>query len=225
MKILIVEDEISLLHSISQYLENSGNICAEASDYFEAEDKLLVHSYDIVVLDILLPDGNGLGLLKRLKADHPQTGILIVSAKNSLEDKLNGLDLGADDYIAKPFHLAELHSRINAIIRRKDYGGKATLEFNEITIDTEAKQVAVYGKPINLTNKEYELMLYFITNKDRVVTKESIAEYLWGDHSDMMDNFDFVYTHIRNLRKKIMAAGSIDYLENIYGIGYKYTDK
>lgn len=225
MKILIVEDEIDLLKSLSQYLENAGNICAEASDYFEAEDKLLVHYYDIVVLDILLPDGNGLNLLNMLKEDHPQTGILIVSAKNSLEDKLNGLDLGADDYITKPFHLAELNSRINAIIRRKDYRGKTTLEFNEISIDTEAKQVAVYGKPINLTNKEYELMLYFITNKDRVVTKESIAEYLWGDQSDMMDNFDFVYTHIRNLRKKIMAAGSTDYVKNIYGIGYKYTDK
>ncbi|MBL7128239.1 MAG: response regulator transcription factor [Ignavibacteria bacterium] len=225
MKLLIVEDEKQLLQSISQYLQKEGFVCEQASDYFTAEEKLTLYEYDIVVLDITLPDGNGLDLLNMIRKEYQQTGIMIVSARNSLDDKLKGLDLGADDYITKPFHLAELNSRINAIIRRRIFQGQSNIIFNEIEIDPTAKEVTVNNNLLDLTKKEYMLLLYFITNKNRVLTKEAIAEHLWGDNIDMVDNFDFVYTHIKNMRKKIEVAGGTDYLLNIYGMGYKYTNR
>lgn len=225
MKILIVEDEQQLLESISGYLSKQGFICEEAITWREAEDKLSVYRYNIVILDITLPDGNGLDLIKLLKKSHPDTGILIVSAKNSLDDKLTGLDLGADDYITKPFHLSELNSRINAIIRRKYFHGNNRLIHNEFEIDTASMLVVVNSQPLNLTKKEYDLLLYFITNKNRVLTKEAIAEHLWGDNIDLADNFDFVYTHIKNIRKKITREGGTDYLKTVYGVGYKFTDR
>ena len=224
MKILIVEDEKQLLASISGFLLKEGFVCEQAADFFSAEEKLAAYNYDIIVLDITLPGGSGLGLLQLLKREHPETGILIVSAKNSLDDKLKGLDLGADDYITKPFHLAELNSRINAIIRRKNFQGKNQIAFREISIDPAAKQAAVNSNPLDLTKKEYDLLLYFITNKNQVLTKEAIAEHLWGDHIDMADNFDFVYTHIKNLRKKMVKEGGNDYVKTVYGVGYKFTD-
>ncbi len=225
MKILIVEDEQQLLESISGYLYKQGFICEEAVTWREAEDKLSLYRYNIVILDITLPDGNGLDLIKLLKKSYPDTGILIVSAKNSLDDKLTGLDLGADDYITKPFHLSELNSRVNAIIRRKYFHGNSHIIHNEVEIDTDSKQGIVNNKPLNLTKKEYDLLLYFITNKNRVLTKEAIAEHLWGDNIDLADNFDFVYTHIKNIRKKIMQEGGTDYLKTVYGVGYKFTDR
>ncbi len=224
MKILIVEDEQQLLESISGYLRKQGFICEEADTWLKAEDKLLLYQYNIVILDITLPDGNGLDLIKLLRNSNPDTGILIVSAKNSLDDKLTGLDLGADDYITKPFHLSELNSRINAIIRRKYFHGNSHIIHNEVEIDTASKQAIVNNKPLNLTKKEYDLLLYFITNKNRVLTKDAIAEHLWGDNIDLADNFDFVYTHIKNLRKKILQEGGTDYLKTVYGVGYKFTE-
>ncbi len=175
-------------------------------------------------MDINLPDGNGLDLLKIIKTNKPDTGVLIVSAKNSLDDKLIGLDLGADDYITKPFHLAELNSRINSLIRRQKFEGNHTITFNEIEIDPNAKTVKVNNSLVDLTKKEFFLLLYFITNKNRVLTKESIAEHLWGDSIDLADNFDFIYTHMRNLRKKLKAKGATDYMQTIYGLGYKFGD-
>lgn len=225
MKILIVEDEQQLLESISGYLGKQGFICGEATTLLEAEDKLSLYQYNILILDITLPDGNGLDLIKLLRKSNPDTGILIVSAKNSLDDKLTGLDLGADDYITKPFHLSELNSRVNAIIRRKYFHGNSHIIHNEVEIDTDSKQGIVNNKPLNLTKKEYDLLLYFITNKNRVLTKEAIAEHLWGDNIDLADNFDFVYTHIKNIRKKIMLEGGADYLKTVYGVGYKFTDR
>jgi DNA-binding response OmpR family regulator len=225
MKILIVEDEIELLESISSYLENSDFICEKATTLFEAEDKLISFNYDIILLDITLPDGNGIDFLKLIKKQSPNTGILIVSAKNSLEDKLKGLDLGADDYITKPFHLAELNSRINSLIRRKKFAGNETIKFNEIEINPYSKEVLINNKSITLTRKEYHLLLFFITNIDKVVTKESIAEHLWGDDIEMSHNFDFIYTHMVNLRKKIKKNGGTDYLKTMYVLGYKFTDK
>lgn len=225
MKILIVEDEKELLQSISDYLERDEIICESASNYNEAEDKIVTFNYEIVVLDITLPDGNGLDLIKLIKEIQPDTRILIVSAKASLDDKINGLNLGADDYITKPFHLAELNSRINAIIRRKNYNGKNEVQFNEIVIDVSNHQVMVHLNELQLTRKEYDLLLYLVINKNKVLTKESIAEHLWGDHIGMADNFDFVYTHIKNLRKKIEFAGGADYLRTIYGMGYKFSEK
>jgi len=225
MKVLVVEDEVELQKSISGFLKEGGFVCEPASTYREAEDKLAVHQYDIVLLDINLPDGNGLDLMTNLKQHHHESGVLIISARDSLDDKLKGLDLGADDYITKPFHLAELNSRINAIIRRRKFKGHTIVEFNEIKIDPVGKVVTVNDESLDLTKKEYDLVLYLITNKNRVLTKEAIAEHLWGDNMDMADNFDFIYTHIKNLRKKIMQKKGTDYLQTVYGLGYKFTDQ
>jgi DNA-binding response OmpR family regulator len=224
MKILIVEDEIELLDSMASYLKNEDFICEKASTFFEAEDKLISFNYDIILLDINLPDGSGIDLLKIIKEKSPTTGVLIVSAKNSLDDKLTGLDLGADDYITKPFHLAELNSRVNSLIRRQKFDGSETIQFNEIQINPSSKSVTVNDKPIELTKKEYNLLLYFITNKNKVLTKESIAEHLWGDDIEMSDSYDFIYTHMGNLRKKIKKLGAPDYLKTMYGLGYKFAE-
>ena len=224
MKILIVEDEIELLDSMASYLKNEDFICEKASTFFEAEDKLISFNYDIILLDITLPDGSGIDLLKLIKEKSPTTGVLIVSAKNSLDDKLTGLDLGADDYITKPFHLAELNSRVNSLIRRQKFDGSEIIQFNEIQINPSSKSVTVNDKPIILTKKEYNLLLYFITNKNKVLTKESIAEHLWGDDIEMSDSYDFIYTHMGNLRKKIKKLGAPDYLKTMYGLGYKFAE-
>jgi len=224
MKILIVEDEIELLDSMASYLKNEDFICEKAATFFEAEDKLISFNYDIILLDITLPDGSGIDLLKLIKEKSPTTGVLIVSAKNSLDDKLTGLDLGADDYITKPFHLAELNSRVNSLIRRQKFDGSEIITFNEIQINPSSKSVTVNDKPIILTKKEYNLLLYFITNKNKVLTKESIAEHLWGDDIEMSDSYDFIYTHMGNLRKKIKKLGAPDYLKTMYGLGYKFAE-
>ncbi|ARS37561.1 response regulator transcription factor [Pontibacter actiniarum] len=223
MKILLVEDEVNLLNTTSNYLRKEGYLCEEAPSYLAAEDKIATHQYDVVILDLTLPDGNGLDLLHKLKALYPDTGVLIVSARNSLDDRLTGLDLGADDYITKPFFLAELNSRINAIIRRRQFKGSATVVFNEIEVLPDAMQVKVNGNLLELTKKEYDLLLYFVTNKNRVLTREAIAEHSWGDHADSADNFDFIYSHIKNLRRKIVQAGGTDYLHTVYGVGYKFS--
>lgn len=225
MKLLIVEDEVELLYTTSKYLQKEDFICETAKTYFEAEDKLASYKYDVIILDINLPDGNGLDLLKKIKIINPETGVLIVSAKNSLDDKLKGLDLGADDYITKPFHLAELNSRVNSLIRRRKFKGNENIVFKEIEINPNAKTVKANDKSLDLTKKEFHLLLYFITNKNRVLTKEAIAEHLWGDNIDLVDNFDFIYTHMRNLRKKIKKNGAKDYLQTIYGLGYKFGDE
>lgn len=224
MKLLIVEDEMELLNATSGYLEKEDFVCETAPNFFEAEDKLISYHYDVVILDINLPDGNGLELLEFIKQKSPETGVLIVSAKNSLDDKLKGLDLGADDYITKPFHLAELNSRVNSLLRRRKFEGNNNIVFKEIEIDPVAKKVVANDVTLDLTKKEYFLLVYFITNKNRVLTKEAIAEHLWGDNIDMVDNFDFIYTHMRNLRKKLKKSGANDYLQTIYGLGYKFGE-
>ena len=224
MKILIVEDEIELRVVISNYLSKEGYICEVAENFQKAEEKLAVYEYDIILLDITLPDGNGLELLKSIKARNVKSGIIILSAKNSLDDKILGLDLGSDDYITKPFQLSELNSRIKALIRRRHFDGNNLLTFNEIVINTTSKTVFVNGKEIILTKKEYDLFLYFFINKNRVLTKEALAEHLWDDNIDLADNYDFIYTHLNNIRKKIKSAGGNDYIKTIYGLGYKFTE-
>lgn len=221
MKILIVEDENHILDSIVVFLKQQDYLCEVATNYFEAEDKIICFEYDLVVLDITLPDGNGLNLIEKIKIKSAQTGILILSARNSLDDRINGLDKGADDYLPKPFHLTELNARINAIIRRRAYDGKKIISFNEIQINPLLKQVKVNETELDLTKKEYQLIFYLMINKNRIITKGAIAEHLWGDYIDLADNFDFIYTHVKNLRKKIAKAGGKDCIKTIYGIGYQ----
>lgn len=223
MKILVIEDEIELLVAISNFLTRENFLCELAESYSKADDKLAIYEYDIILLDITLPDGNGLDLLKSIKKHQKKAGIIIISAKNSLDDKIHGLDLGADDYITKPFYLSELNSRIKAVLRRKQFDGTSILTYNEIYVNTESKSVIINGNAIILTKKEYDLLLFFMINKDRVLTKEAIAEHLWEDNIDMADTYDFIYTHLNNLRKKIRLARGADYIKTLYGMGYKFT--
>jgi DNA-binding response OmpR family regulator len=224
MKILIVEDEKALLQSIANYLEKDGNVCETASSYEDALYKIDLYEYDLLVLDINLINGSGLDILHLLKKNKKETATIIISANNSLDDKLKGLDLGADDYLTKPFHLAELNSRIKAVLRRGKFGGTERLEFNEISIDTRSRTAYINDKAMALTRKEYDLLLFFITNKGRVLSKEIIAEHLWGDHSDMVDNYDFIYVHINNLRNKLTDSGA-KYIKTAYGSGYKFIEE
>ena len=222
VKILIIEDEKALSESIVTYLKGESYVCETAATYVTALTKTECYDYDCIVLDIMLPGGSGLDILTALKANNKIDGVLIISAKNSLDDKLAGLKLGADDYLSKPFHLSELSARIAAIIRRRNFEGNNRIYFNEIMIDTQAKVITLKNVPLELTRKEYELLLYFVSNKRRVISKNAIAEHLWGD--ELEGNIDFIYTHIKNLRKKITEAGVPDYIKSVYGMGYKLSD-
>lgn len=224
MKILIVEDEIDLLITINNYLVKEDFVCELADNLQKAKEKLSIHEYDIILLDITLPDGNGLDLLDSVKRYQLKAGVIIISAKNSLDDRIQGLDLGADDYLTKPFQLSELNSRIKAVLRRRQFNGTNVIDYNELSVNTDGKSVTIDGKEITLTPKEYDLLLYFLINKNRVLTKEAIAEHLWADQVDLADNFDFIYTHLNNLRKKIKHAGGTDYIKTIYGMGYKFSE-
>lgn len=223
MKLLIVEDDQELLRSMLKYFDSFGYISEGSKTLRSAREKLDNHVYDCVVLDLNLPDGNGLSVIKFIKSFKTKTGILILSANDSLDDKLDGLELGADDYLTKPFHLAELNARLKSILRRNQFDGDNKLVFNEIEIDTDSKDVRVNGGLLKLTKKEYELILFLITNKNRVITKQSISDHIWGDFVNMYDSFDFIYTHLKNLRKKIIAKGGKDYIKTVYGIGYKFS--
>jgi DNA-binding response OmpR family regulator len=224
MKVLIIEDEKALSESIFAYLHSEHYTVETASDFHTAMEKISLYDYACIILDITLPGGSGLDILKELKVNHKAEGVLIISAKNSLDDKILGLKSGADDYLTKPFHLSELAARVAAIIRRKSFEGKNSLRFDELHLDLLEKTVKVNNRPIDLTRKEYDLLLYFISNKNKVISKGAIAEHLWGDNMDMADNYDFIYTHIKNLRKKILQAGAQDYIKSIYGMGYKLSD-
>ncbi len=224
MKILIIEDEQALLESILTYFTGEGNICEYASDFASANEKISLYSYDCILLDLGLPGGEGLELLTKLKQLKKRDGILIISARHSLDDKLMGLDLGADDYLVKPFHLSELKARVSAIIRRKNFDGDNVILFNEITVEVSAIKITVNGHRVTLTKKEFDLLVYFLSNRNKVVTKNAMAEHLWGDEMDLSDDFDFIYTHVKNLRKKLVEAGAADYLHSVYGIGYKFGD-
>lgn len=224
MKILIIEDEVQLSKIISEFLINQKYICEQAMNFKNAKSKLSIYIYDIILLDISLPDGNGLKLIETIKKYNSEAGIIIISAKNSIDDKITGLDLGSDDYMTKPFELSELNSRIKSLLRRKKFNADNVLMFNEIEINTDKKDVKIHNKSIELTSKEYDLLLFFLVNKNRVLTKEAIAEHLWNDNIDLSDNFDFIYTHINNIRKKIKKAKGNDYINTQYGMGYKFTD-
>lgn len=225
MKILIIEDEIDLAKSIVEFIGKENYLIDTADRYYDADEKISLNDYDCALVDLMLPDGSGLELVKNLKKIRPKCGIIIITAKNTIDDKLTGLDLGADDYLTKPFHLAELNARIKSVLRRRLFDGSDEIIINEIVVDTEKRQVKVNNKIVELTRREYDILLFFISNKERVLTKESIVEHIWGDNSNAFDNFDFVYTHIKNLRKKLIEQGANDYIKSVYGIGYKLSLK
>jgi len=222
MKILIVEDEQELMKSMATYLKSENFVCEEAPDYKTAREKIELFSYDCILLDVSLPDGNGLLLLNELKENKKSDGVIVISAKNSISDRIQGLNLGADDYLTKPFHLSELNARILAVIRRRHFQGQQILIFNELTIDLTAKTVSVHRCTVELTRKEYDLLLYLAYNKNRVISKNAIAEHLSGDDSDIYSNYDFIYSHMKNLKKKLQQAGCSEYIRSIYGMGYKF---
>ncbi len=223
MKVLIVEDEKNLRDTIIDFLKVEGYICEQAENLSKASENLDIYQYDCLLLDIGLPDGNGLELIKLAKLNYPETGVIIISARNSLDDKIEGLDLGADDYISKPFHLTELNSRIKSVLRRVKFAGKKELIIDNLRIIPDARQVYANNQAIILTKKEFDLLLFFVSNIGRVLTKESIAEHLWGDFMDTSDTFDFVYSQIKNLRRKLFDKSGVDYFQNVYGIGYSFN--
>lgn len=222
MKILIIEDETALVESITAYLGKEGYLCEHANTYAEGFSKINDYGYDCILLDLMLPGGNGLELLEEFKKGNKNDGVIIISAKDRVEDKIKGLQLGADDYLSKPFHLSELSARIYSLMRRKQFANTNILEFNELHIDLLAKSVSVNNKPLKITKKEYRLLLFLIGNKNRVISKGALAEHLSGDMADMMDNHNFVYAHIKNLKRKLSSAGCKDYIKTIYGMGYKW---
>lgn len=225
MKILLIEDEKELAKSIQVYLTDNEFICEWVDSLSSAMDKISVYDYDCILLDLMLPDGDGFDILSNLKKQNKTDGVIIISAKESLETRIKGLKLGADDYLIKPFHLSELMVRVQALIRRKQFNGNNRIIFNEIEIDLLSKIVKVNDEKVDFTKKEIDLLLYLIGNKNKVLSKAAIAEHLSGDMADMLDNHNFVYAHIKNLKKKLINCGSKEYIKTIYGLGYKWTDE
>ena len=225
MKILIIEDEIEIATSIKNYLSSNDFICESASSLKIAIEKIDLYSYDCILLDLMLTDGDGFKILELLKKKNKAEGVIIISAKDTLETKIEGLTLGADDYLTKPFHLSELLVRIQALVRRKQFNGNNVISFNEIEIDTISKSVKIKGNKIEFTKKEMDLLLFLIGNKNKVLSKSAIAEHLSGDMADMLDNHDFVYAHIKNMKRKLKEMGATDYLKSVYGTGYKWEDE
>jgi DNA-binding response OmpR family regulator len=225
MKLILIEDEKDLSKTISSYLKEEEYKIDKAYSYAEASSLINIYEYDCALVDLMLPDGNGMDLIKKIKEVNRQCGIIIISAKESLDDKIYGLNTGADDYITKPFHLAELNARIKSLIRRKLFDGGNQIEINELTIDVGKRELLINHSPVELTRREFDLLLFFISNKERVLNKEAIVEHVWGDNASAFDNYDFVYTHVKNLRKKLKENDAADYLKSVYGIGYKFTLK
>ncbi|MEN6618035.1 MAG: response regulator transcription factor [Rikenellaceae bacterium] len=225
MKVLVIEDEVALLQDIKKYLEVENMVVETVSDFRQAILKISDYEYDCVVVDINLPKGSGFDIIREIKKLKLKTGIIIISARNSLDDKITGLNIGSDDYLVKPFHLSELNARINSIFRRRFFDCNNQTVFNEISIDHTARTVKVNSAQLILTNKEFDLLEYFITNKNKVLSQSSIVEHLWRDEVDLFDSYTFLYTHIRNLRKKLEDAGCCSYLKSVYGIGYKWQEQ
>lgn len=223
MKILIVEDEQGLREVIRESLEKEKYIVEIAHDYISGFEKIGAYDYDCILIDIMLPNGTGLNLVRELKAMRKKEAVIIISAKDSVDDKVAGLDLGADDYLAKPFHLAELHARIKSAIRRKNHDGDAAITWNNLKLIPEQRSVAVEGTPLVLNRKEFDLLYYFIINPNRLINKTALAESVWGDYTDQSDSLDFVYSQIKNLRKKLKDAGAEADIQAVYGMGYKMT--
>lgn len=224
VKILIVEDEHRLSDSIKDYLESQGYLCEQAFNFSEAKLKVGAYDYDCVLLDLMLPGGDGLDILREIRKRHNNAGVIIISAKDSLDDRITGLEIGADDYLPKPFALPELSARIYALIRRKEFSANNEMHSNGLTIDLLQKSVTANNNVIDLTRTEYELLLFFVSNRNKVVSKAAIAEHLSGEMADMMDSFDFIYSHIKNLKAKLAKAGITDCIKTVYGTGYEWKE-
>ncbi len=221
MKLLIIEDNLILLESMASSMLAEKFFCETAADFPAAQEKINLYEYDIVIVDVNLPKGSGLEIIRELKKINPKTGVIVVSARNSLDNKVEGLELGADDYITKPFDMAELIARVKSLIRRRHFSGSNEVILGEIRIQTDSREVFVAGSHVELTKSEYDILLFLVSNPNRVITKESLAEHIWGDNMDLADSYDFIYSHIKNLRKKITAKQGNDPIKAIYGVGYK----
>ncbi|MBR2638510.1 MAG: response regulator transcription factor [Bacteroidaceae bacterium] len=224
MKLLIIEDDSSLSEIMSRALQSEGYIVETASNYYDAEDKIAGYNYDCIMLDIMLPDGNGLQLLRHLKSLGKSDRVIIISARDSIEDKVEGLELGADDYLAKPFYMAELSARIRSVLRRGSAAVNNIMKAGNIVVDVSSRTVTVDGNDIILLKKEFDILLYFLQRPNHIVDKALLAETVWGDHVDMADDFSFVYAQIKNLRKKLAEAGASVNIKAVYGFGYKFTE-
>jgi DNA-binding response OmpR family regulator len=224
MKILLIEDHEPLRGQVSQMLAGQGFVCEEAGTLSDALEKVALYEYDLLIVDINLPGGSGLEVIRAAKKSAPQTAIMIISARDSVTQRIEGLELGADDYISKPFDMAELLARTKSLIRRYRFDGKQQISIGSISIDTFRQEVTVNAEPLDLTRTEYKLLLFFASNIGRVLTREGMAEHVWGDHMDVADSFDFIYSHIKNLRKKLRQAGGDDPIRVVYGVGYKMMD-
>ncbi|SEN17038.1 DNA-binding response regulator, OmpR family, contains REC and winged-helix (wHTH) domain [Chitinophaga rupis] len=222
MKILIIEDEIQLVQSISEYLQTENYTCEYALTYRQAVHKVLKHNYDCILLDLMLPGGDGMQILEEMKRLKKMDGVIIISARGAFEDKISGLQIGADDYLSKPFHLPELAARIYSVVRRRNFGNSNIIDENELQINLLAKTATINNVELSLTKKEFDLLLYFISNRNCVISKNALAEHLSGDIAGMLDNYDYIYAHIKNLKKKLNDAGCRNYLKTIYGSGYKW---
>lgn len=225
MKILIIEDELRLLQTLTESLAKEKYIIETASDFNTAMDKIGIYDYDCILLDIMLPGGSGLDILKELKRQEKSQNVIIISAKDSIDDKVAGLELGADDYLTKPFHTAELNARIKAVLRRKNLDGKNSIEIGNVELDLLNRELKVNNENVALNRKEFDILNYFLLNKNRLITKSALAEHVWGDHIDQADNFDFIYYQIKNLRKKLQQANAHIEIEAVYGVGYKLVEK
>ncbi|MCY2687996.1 response regulator transcription factor [Salinimicrobium sp. TH3] len=221
MKILIIEDEKDMRQNMQTTLEKENFLVEPVATYKEAISKIGVYDYDCILLDISLPDGNGLEILKTLKEKGYSDSVIIVSAKDSIDDKVEGLELGADDYLPKPFHMAELNARVKAVLRRRKFEGNNFLEVANVKINIDSHTVAVNDKDLELNRKEFDVLFYLCTNQNRLVSKSALAEHVWGDYIDQTDNFDFIYSQIKNLRKKLSDTGAEPEIKAVYGIGYK----
>lgn len=225
MKILIVEDDASLREIMLRALKQEGYVVEYASTFSEADIKLAGYNYDCILLDIMLPDGSGLDLLEHLRKLGKRENVIIISARNSLEDKIYGLENGADDYLAKPFHVAELIARVRSVLRRGKTAGELTLEKGNVVLTPESRHVKVDGCELALLKKEFDILLYFMQRPGHMVDKAVLAEAVWGDYADDADNFQFVYAQIKNLRRKLSEAGATIEITSVYGFGYKLVIK
>ncbi len=223
MKVLIIEDEPSMREILERALTKERFVVETAEDCSSAMRKFGVYDYDCILLDIMLPDGNGLELLQQIKKMGKKDRVLIISAKDSIDDKVTGLNLGADDYLAKPFHIEELVARVKSLIRRNN-NSQIRLSFTNINIDESAFQAFVDDRPLDLSRKEYDILLFFMYRPNRLIHKEALAENVWGDHIDQTDNFDFIYAQIKNVRKKLSESGASAEIKSVYGFGYKFVE-